>query len=186
MSKRILVGLLLAAVLLLAVGALPASATAARKVTGDVEFTMPFGAVPPGEDPMAQCRAEFDAHEAVDGRPVKGSYHWKGYNAYTGWVWANIQVTCVTFDPECQTAVFSGPVTSAGPAWWGVEAGEYLAIWVRDGGTPGSDGDAIGFYIGDEPPAFTADPGCDPGGGGLVGRPLFRFSIQGGNLQIHD
>jgi hypothetical protein len=186
MKKRVL-GLPLMFVLLFAVATIPASAAPARKVTGSIEFTMPFGAVPPGEDPMAQCQAEFDAHEAVDGGPAKGSYRWKGYNAYTGWVWADFQVNCVTFgyDEDGPIAVFSGPVTDAGPAWWGVEEGEYLAIWVRDGGTPGRDGDSVGFYIGDEPPTFTSDPGCDPGGGGLVGRPLFRFPVTGGNLVVH-
>ena len=188
MKKRLSIVVTLTIVLLLAVGSVSASATGARKVTGDVEFTMPFAVVPPGYDRMAACRSGFDAHEAIDDRPVKGSYQWQGYTAYTGWVWSSFDVTCVSFgeDDEGPFSVFSGPVTDAGPEWWPVDEGEYLAIWVRDGGTPGSQEDRLGFYIGDDLPAFTADPGCIPGEGGLAGRPLAAFPITGGNLVIHD
>jgi len=190
MKKRVLMVLPVMAVLLLAVGSIAASATFARKVTGDIEFTMPFGLVPPPN--MAQCQAEFDVHEAADGRPVKGSYHWRGYNAQTGWVWVDFQVNCVTFhyDEDGPFAVFSGPVTdTGGPDYWTVKEGEYVAIWVRDGGTPGRKGDRLGYYIGDGGVAFTEDPGCDPEGGGLAGSFLFRdpfITLTGGNLVIHD
>ena len=84
--------------------------------------------------------------------------------------------TCVTFSESAQAAVFVVQIDSRS-GWGEGEPGQYILFWVRDGGTPGWNGDK--FTTLTWPPQDTA-PDCK------YREADFIFAtIDEGNLMIH-
>jgi hypothetical protein len=164
----------------------PLYAKESQKITGGVFYQMLFGALPPTVDRTADSWAEFSINANPETGDVKGTYRWRAYNPITGWLSSFVEVECVSFgsDETGNYAVFSGLVT--GGSWEDLH-GMYTAIWVRDGGTPGSEGDEWGFYAncvgGVCSPGFTSNPGCSVD---VLGQPTQLQPVLGGNLSIHE
>jgi len=108
----------------------------------------------------------FNAHEAYNGRPVKGEVHYIDENGD----WFEDEVSCVRVAGD--SAIFSGQVITSNREDW---IGMWFRLGVYDGGSPGRDHDKVWVdaHLWDE------DPGCDE----LPG--LGPYSVLSGNLVVH-
>jgi hypothetical protein len=108
---------------------------------------------------------EFNAHEAKDGRPAKGTYYTYTNNV-KGW---EAEIECVNVDGSY--AYFAGPV---------VGASKWAYIVVYDGGTPGRKGDLNWSYFKDETTArnWVAAGHIEPWS------PM-PYVVNSGNLVVH-
>jgi len=130
----------------------------APKATGGVGFTA--GGL--------QRWCEFQV-QAVSGDTAKGMLNY--HDADGNWYKADLQ--CLTVVGEF--AFFSGPVVKARPEEW---VGQWVKIAVKDGGTPGSEGDLIwGTFC-------TATQGCWCGPR-TYPSPKEWFAVESGNLVVH-
>jgi hypothetical protein len=182
MKKRMFFALALVSALLLAGGVTYVLAEAPPKVTGGVVFP-----VPQWGDLRIWLR--FSVHE-VD--PVihaaEGQVNVQIYSPYEGWRrWEGVPV-CVKAggDEAGGTAVMVIKITSKS-GWGDGEPGEHAKFWVRDGGTPASEGDQWmtqsyqwepewkEFWPKDVPP-----PDCES-----ITLDESPIDIEGGNLVIH-
>ena len=180
--QALCLGILLT-VLLATTACSPTLAPAPRLIGGGVRYTQPVGAE---NEFMAPCWATFAIQADAKG-DVTGLYHWLTI-PFPGVVGIlEGEVLCVDFSeteagPE---AVFSVRITRL-ENWpdFGCSV-NYAKIWIRDGGTPGTEGDLIGFYVGSPDqegcgPGWTKDPGCATDAADL----LLSFPVEAGNLMI--
>lgn len=108
----------------------------------------------------------FNAHEAYNGRPVKGEVHYTDENGD----WFEDDVTCVNVDGDY--AIFSGQVVRSNVDLW---IGKWFRLGVYDGGSPGRGHDKVWVDAG----LSDDDPGCDD-----LPR-LGPYDVLSGNLVIH-
>ena len=155
--RRSAVVVLLAVFIL--VGAGMCVAGPAPKATGAGEFTR----IEEGQPLTA--RFSFEAHGACGNRPVKGwfKYHDSMGNKFT------IEIQCVNvYENE---ADFSGPVVKSNMSDW---EGQWLWVWVEDGGSPADGNDSISGQM------YEYDPGCGPNM-----RPTEVWDVTNGNIVVH-
>lgn len=137
------------------------------KTTGDVYWYGGDGAL---------RSAEFVAFEEATPGGFQGNLHYEVYGEDEETVIGSLDMWVACATVEDGDAWFAGPVVDR----WGdeVSGGEWFAVWVSDGGTPGVDGDQFLGQWGDDT-ACGWDEGryADPGYG--------PFSVVQGNLQVH-
>ncbi|MHB9032317.1 MAG: hypothetical protein ACYC6L_04630 [Anaerolineae bacterium] len=157
-------------VLLVFASAAVASADAPGKVTGGIHFVVPGSGM--------EGWMRFDVHATGLGDAATGSVRWQEYNPIDGWRYVAAHPHCVTFNQldGQPTALFVLHIDSRS-GWGEGTAGQYVALWVVDGGTPGLDGDK--FTTPYWPPQDTA-LSCT-----YVEPTFFFASIVEGNLVIH-
>lgn len=181
MKRRILIILVLMGLLLTIGGSAPALAWFPRRITGDIGFT-----APPEWGIDLLLWIHFSVYEI---NPVThrgwGQCSWMIWNEELGWRYLDSRLSCVMFgehEGKPAAAFVSQIVRRMG--WGEGEPGEYAYFWVRDGGTPGSEGDQFGinyysldpfieFWPEDEPPP------CE------YLTPDERIDVEGGDLAIH-
>ena len=171
MKERIVLVLLLAAVFLLPGGAAPALAGGMRGVTGGIHFTASaFG---------MEGWMRFDVHATEPGDLARGWVRWQEYSEANGWRRVVAHPVCVAFGESADAPAAVVVVQIDSRSGWGEgDAGQYVPVWVRDGGTPGWNGDQFATLT--WPPQDVAPP-CE------YGEPGFIFAtIDGGNLTIHQ
>jgi hypothetical protein len=110
----------------------------------------------------------FNAHEAYNGRPVKGEVHYTDENGD----WFEDDVTCVNVIDELNQAIFSGQVVRSNRDDW---IGKWFRLGVYDGGSPGRGHDKVWV----DAHLWEDDPGCED----LPG--LGPYGVLSGNLVIH-
>lgn len=181
MRRRIIILLLLVASVLMLGGSAPALAGGPRKITGGVRFTF-------FEVPLFEYWGEMNLHEVtpqIGEANAEGMWNWREYNDMEDFGWRRIwgHPVCVAFGQDVgedpQTAVVVVQIDRIRGWWWDWEdVGAHWKLWLRDGGTPASDGDQIGivaiFPVGEAPTCEYQDP--------LLGGP---FPLEEGNLAIH-
>lgn len=170
MKKRIVLMLALIATFLLPGGTRPVLADGIRGVTGGIHFTASaFG---------MEGWMRFDVHAAESGNLASGWLRWQEYNESDGWRHLIAHPTCVVFSESGGAPAAAFVVQIDSKSGWGEgEPGQYILFWVRDGGTPGRNGDQ--FTTLTWPPQGTA-PDCE------YSEPGFLFAtIDAGNLMIH-
>ncbi len=141
------------------VGAALCLAGPAPKATGAGEFTRMEDGV------EIEARFNFEAHGECGNRPAKGwfKYHDEMGNKFT------MEVRCVfVYSNE---ATFSGPVVKYNMDEW---EGQWLLIWVEDGGSPADGNDTIGGQM------YDSDPGCDENT-----LPDDYWPVTNGNIVVH-
>lgn len=141
------------------------AAGSAEKATGDVSWARG------GTDRAA----EFEAHEATDGRPPKGELtQSQAGQSFT------VDVDRVEVSPDGNgggKACFAGEIVDATGAAVN-RLGNTRVTFVVDGGTPGSDGDLyVGRDLNSAMPTFEAMCTFLEGTG--------DNAVTGGNLQVH-
>jgi hypothetical protein len=170
MKARIVFVVVLVAMLLLPGGATPALADGMSGITGGIHFmASAFG---------IEGWMRFDVHATKPGDSASGWLRWQEYSESNGWRRLVAHSICVTFGESqgAPAAVFVVQIDSKS-GWGDGEAGQYILFWVRDGGTPGRNGDR--FTTLDWPPQWTA-PACE------YREADFIFAtIDEGNLVIH-
>jgi hypothetical protein len=154
-------GMILLAVLALFVLAVPLTASAGgnshAKANGEVYWTSAGG---------AELYTEFNAHADAPGRyPDRGVAYMELFGP-SGWT-RTVDFSRVEVDSD--QAWMCGEITA------GDSAGSWMTMWVKDVGTPGSDGDLIGAYKGTEVAACNRVTERWTGGG----------TVTGGNLMVH-
>jgi len=169
MRKRIWIVSVLMALLLLASSA-PAWADSPGMVTGGFHFTAAaFG---------MEGWMRFDVHATGPGDLATGWLRWQEYNQTDGWRRVVAHPICVTFgESEGAPAALIVVQIDSRSGWGDGVAGQYVPMWVRDGGTPGWNGDK--FTTASWPPQDTA-PDCgyfEPG--------FFFATIDEGDVMIH-
>ncbi len=157
MKRRMLAACVLVAILIVASASVPVAADSPSKITGGVDFPMQIytGEIVTSSAMFSIQEVNPETHEA------RGNYRW--------WVKQDgvadhltVDVTCVIFSETDPTeATFGGRVTRLTNWPEQMQCLQYALVHVRDGGTPGSAGDAIAFSFGDCQPGYTCDPGCD-------------------------
>jgi hypothetical protein len=166
--KRIMIATVLLAVLVLGNGA-SLLADGFGKVTGGIHFSVAAAGM--------EGWMRFSVH-ATDQGGARGWMRWKEYRESDGWRHVTAEPTCITFgeyagDPA---AVYVVRITQIS-GWGDGEVGQYIPIWVHDGGTPGADGDefmTLSWPPQDDPPDCSYRD------------PSFTFAVvDGGNLMIH-
>jgi hypothetical protein len=167
MRKATLVAVLLA-VLLLGGGA-SVLADGHDKVTGGIHFTVAaFG---------MQGWMRFSIHATGDGG-AGGWMRWQEYRESDGWRFVVAEPTCITFGEYegDSAALYVVRITSIS-GWGDGAVGQYIPIWVHDGGTPAAAGDefmTLSWPPQDDPPDCSYRD------------PSFTFAVvDGGNLTIH-
>jgi len=197
MKKRLLLVLVLITLVLTMAGSTSALADSPPRTTGGVQFSLDYAVTPPNGDPSSRNWGHFHAVERPDGS-AKGRYTWISYNAYSGWLRMDTKIDCVTFHQDADgvpIAIFVGEVTRMQPPdpyeWWDAPfwfyPGQYVKMWVRDGGSPGRNGDEIGFYLdlgAGASPSFDEHPTCAQE---VLGQFLTPpLPVEAGNLVVHD
>ena len=137
-----------------------AGAASPPKATGGIQFYR-FD----DDGNQVQAWVEFEAHQITADGAGKGQarYHDEQGNKLA------ISITCVAVWDDY--AVFTGEATRTSVADW---EGKWFALWVHDGGSPGTNGDEFGADV------FDQDPGC------AVGTMPREWSpVIGGNLVVH-
>jgi len=170
MKRRIALMLVLVAVFLLPGGTAPALADGMSGVTGGIHFAAPdFG---------MEGWMRFDVHATGPGDLATGWLRWQEYRESDGWRRVVAHPICTVFgESEGAPAAVVVVQIDSRTGWGEGEAGQYVPVWVRDGGTPGWNGDKFATLT--WPPQDTA-PDCE------YGEPGFIFAtIDGGNLMIH-
>jgi len=163
-----LITIALVVVLLLNTGVALAKGPAG-KATGNVGF----------EESGVEWHAEFNAHEAMNGRPAKGSMR----------IWSDVIEREFLFDDvkyvkvrvDWDLAWFAAKCTddnlpSDDPDY---KVDQWLFVKVKDGGTPGRNGDKIGW---DWDSADEADAASRASSHGV---PAGWWAVIKGNLKVH-
>jgi hypothetical protein len=137
MKKRIVLVLMLVAVFLLPGGTAPALADGMRGVTGGIYMFVPqWGDL--------RVWLTFDVHELdPDSHAATGIVRAQLFSPNDGWKRLDFRAECVKFDTDAQgkqTAVFIVEILRK-DGWGQGLPGEHGRFWVRDGGTPGTQGD---------------------------------------------
>jgi hypothetical protein len=145
---------------LLFVGAGAAQSASPPKATGGIWFTTIDGAH------ETRGHVEFQVHDEFGGQPDRG---WLNYRNTDG-DWFKVDVDCVTIYGD--HAFFSGKVVSASLEEW---RDKWLLVAVRDGGSPGTNGDQIWGEM------YDHHPGCDAGDFPPGG----PWDVEKGNLVVH-
>jgi hypothetical protein len=177
MKKRVLIGLVLITLALLLSG-IPAQADSPRGITGSVRFSDPEWGVDKGW-------LRINIHEVNPEKDeARGQAHWLEYNSDEGWRHVFSQVTCIAFGDDvgqdAQSATFVVQITRK-IGWGALEPGQYVKFWVRDGGTPGREGDEWTTLFWPENDDDDTVPAC-----GYETAPAeYRVPVNGGNLVIH-
>ena len=176
MNKKVLVSLGILMILVMVLGVANAQARNPRKITGGFFSVEYFG--------IDRGQFNFNIHEVdQETGEARGFTHWKEYKEGSGFRYVHAYPVCIDFgEYEGQpAAVFVTKVSSI--SGWQDPAefeGELFKIWVLDGGTPGSAGDAWSS-IGPWPPTDNLeDYGC------TYEDPAFQFPVNGGNLVVHN
>ena len=152
----------LAAVFVMALVA-PAFAAPAPKATGGVGF-LGFDNTP--------RNAQFNAHEAKDGRPAKGMLRQTRPDTGDHFV---VDVTCVDVDG---IEAFFGGVVTQGTGAFASRVGQGIYATAEDNGEPGAAGDEFRpLFVASEAVACAMVASQTP---------LARFMVTSGNLQVHD
>jgi hypothetical protein len=168
MKKRIPILLVLMMSLLMLGGAASAGAGAARKVTGGIQWSFPGH----------RGWFEMDILEVGPGE-AQGSVNLKEYEEGLGWRRWKGHPICVAFgegfagEPAASFVVQIDSISGWGPG----EVGQYMKLWVSDGGTPATEGDLAGVIV--FPPRHN-QPNCG------FRRPRGFWPLDGGDLTIHD
>jgi len=169
MRKRVWIILVSLTVLLLASSA-PAWADSPGKVTGGIHFeALAFG---------MEGWMRFNVHATGPDDLATGWVRWKEYRESDGWRRVVAHPVCVAFGENegVPAAVIVVQIDSRS-GWGDGSAGQYVPIWVRDGGTPARSGDMFATIY--WPPSDTV-PDC------AYSDPSFIFATMvGGNLVIH-
>jgi hypothetical protein len=161
MKKRILIVAALTIVLGL-VGSTSASAWFLRRVQGDIGFHSPpqWGADPPVLLWMHYDVTEINSrtHRAV------GRVSWILFKEeFGGWRYVDSRPVCVVFgEHEGKPAAAIVTRLTERVGWGPGEPGDYAYYWVRDGGTPASEGDAWGSQVYSTDPFVEFHPPDDP------------------------
>ena len=168
MKARIVLVVMLVAVFLLPGGTVSAGAGGPSKITGGIHFVASaFG---------MEGWMNFDIHATGPGGGARGWLRWREYSESQGWRHVVAHPICVTFSGSAPTAVFVVQIDSRS-GWGEGEQGQYILFWVRDGGTPGRNGDQF--------TTLTWPPQYEPLACTYT-EPSFIFAtIDGGNLMIH-
>jgi hypothetical protein len=177
MRKQIFFMLLFLALVLVLDGS-PILADAPRGITGGINFAAPEWGVDRGW-------IWFNVHEVdPETNLARGGVNWVEYNADDGWRRLSSKVTCVAFGEDVgedeQTAVFVVQVTRK-RGWGPLEPEQYVKFWVRDGGTPGTEGDEWGTPFWPVDDLDDTVPACDY----EVLSPDYRVPVSGRNLVLH-
>jgi hypothetical protein len=171
-------------------GSTPVQADAPGTVTGSAQFVMEYYAPYP-TIVWADAWAEFNA--VADGpweggseeaQRAKGWIRLRLYHETTGWASARTNLSCVQFgeDERGQYALLVSEVVDQS----GLDPSVLGTYWVHkvyDNGTPGSQGDLLGYYAGDAFPGWSYDPVCAVPGAYLAGWHL-EYPVEGGNLMV--
>jgi len=194
MKKRMFVALVLTILVLTMAGSTSALAGPPPKTTGGVQFSMIY--MSPDLDGNPISSRNWGQWNVVDhGGSAKGWYTWMSKSQY-GWIRMTTKVDCATFFEDAAgvpTAVFVGEITSIQPPEppeWVLEPtfwfypGQFVKILAHDEGSPGWDGDQIGFYLDLDVPggsaSFASRPSCGPDGFSV------SLPVYAGNLVVHD
>ena len=152
----------------LTLGAATAGADAARAVTGGIQWSF-LG---------SSAWFEMDIHEVAPGE-AKGPVNLKEYVEGLGWRRWKGHPICVAFgegfagEPAASFVVQIDSISGWGPG----EVGQYMKLWVSDGGTPATEGDLAGVIVF---PPRDHQPNCG------FRRPKGFWPLDGGDLTIHD
>lgn len=180
MAKRILMVLVLVAVLTL-VGSRFAQATAFRRVEGDVAYRSP----PEWYiDPPLKIWMHYDVQQIGRSHHVSGQVSWMMYSETDGWRYLDSRPTCMVIgehEGKPSAVIVTQIVERIGWGWG--EPGEYAYFWVRDGGTPGSEGDQWGMAYYSFDPFTEFYPANDPPPCEYF-TPFLQIAIEGGDLDI--
>ena len=188
MKRRILILLVLVVALFAFTGSTSISSRRRRGITGSVGFYVPEWGPPQARG--VRIWMHYNVREiGRKRRRASGQVSWMIYNELLGWRYVDSSPVCVVFGKHegKPAAVFVSRIVNK-IGWGPGEPGEYAYYWVRDGGTPGSEGDQWGatnyqyepfieFWPADDPPPckyFTPDHPPQP------------ISVQGGDLVISD
>jgi hypothetical protein len=121
----------------------------------------------------------FSIHARGKGDDAAGTTQWQEYREDLGWRRVAAEPTCIAFGEYegDAAAVYVVRITDIS-GWGDGEVGQYIPIWVHDGGTPGAAGDAfatLSWPPQDDPPDCSyRNPASPP------------FAVvDGGNLMIH-
>jgi hypothetical protein len=161
MRKRILIVAALVVVIGL-VGSTSALARFRRSVKGDIGFHSPpeWGADPPVLLWMHYDVTELSrwTHRAF------GRVSWILYKEeFGGWRYVDSRPVCVMFgEHEGKPAAAIVTQIAAKVGWGPGEPGEHARYWVRDGGTPASNGDQWGSHVYSVEPFIEFYPADDP------------------------
>jgi len=169
MRKRIVFIVMLVAAFLLTTGMTPALADGMRGVTGGIHFTAAaFG---------MEGWMQSNVHATGEGK-ASGWLRWQEYNEIDGWRRVIAHPTCVVFSESSGAPAAAFVVQIDSRRGWGEgEPGQYILFWVRDGGTPGRNGDEFTTLTW---PPQDAPLDC------VYSEPGFIFAtIDAGNLVIH-
>jgi hypothetical protein len=175
-------GLSLVLVIALLGVAMSVQADAPRGITGGVDFVMwTFDGT---QYILATTSATFAVREVnAENHEAMGSYRWWVKDGPVNDQLA-LDVTWVEFaagDPA--EAFFCGVVRKLTNWPEDISDVQYFKIHVRDGGSPGTEGDAVAFSVGDRPAGYTCDPCVDsecPTTGFSGWMPALR-----GNITVH-
>jgi hypothetical protein len=185
MKKRKVILLALIAVLVLFAGSTTALALYNRRITGHVGFFVPEWGPP--SNPGVAISMYYDVRELGKSGRARGQVSWMIYHEDMGWRHVDSRPICVVFGEHegKSAAVFVARIVNK-VGWGPGEPGEYAYYWVRDGGTPGSEGDQWGsksyqydpfieFWPADDPPP------CEYY---VPDHPPQPIDVQGGDLVI--
>jgi hypothetical protein len=168
MKQRVL-HVLVMALLLSAVGAVPSSGTdAGRKVTGGMGWWFPEG----------RGWVELNIQEVGPGE-AKGWVNLKEYDELLGWRRWKGRAICVAFDVldgEPAAAFVVQIERFSGWGYPGEAAGQYVKLWGIDGGTPAAAGDWAGLIVF---PPVDEQPSCE------YELPWAAWPLNSGNMVIH-
>ena len=142
------------------------AAAPAPKATGDVDFT---------DGANAQTLA-FNAHDGGPSASDKGSVT---YTNFTAGLTYTAPVLCANVDVDNSVAYFAYEIPEGIPGFEGL-GGLGIVFRVEDGGTPGTNGDEIGFDVYGSGEAAVA--ACETPTNSLPSNPQ---TITGGNLVVH-
>jgi hypothetical protein len=168
MTVRLMDLLFLSPALLMLGGAAPAGADSTRKVTGEIQWSFEGG----------YAWFAFDVREVVPGE-AQGSVSLKEYDEELGWRRWKGHPICVAFaegfdgEPAAAFVVQIDRITGWGPGG----AGQYVKLWLSDGGTPPAAGDLAGLVV---YPPRDKQPKCD------YKRPKVYWPLDGGDVAIHN
>lgn len=120
----------------------------------------------------------MDTQEVAPGE-AKGSANLRQYDEALGWRRWKGHAICVGFgegfhgEPAASFVLQIDDISGWGPG----EVGQYLKLWVSDGGTPAAEGDLAGVVV---YPPRNGQPNC------RYQRPKAFWPLGGGDLVIHD
>jgi hypothetical protein len=170
MKKQIRIMSVLLAVLLLA--APPAAqADSPGAVTGGIHFTAAqFG---------MEGWMRFEVHATGPGTAATGAVRWQEYNPAFGWRSVVAHAVGMSWGESGGADAAAIVLQIDSRSGWGEGSpGQYVQMWVRDGGSPGLDHDAFA--------TLNWPPQDDPPGCTYADASFVFATIAEGNLTIHD